>query len=178
MFPNLKNTKIESKKDYLSAGAHEVMIKSFKSSSENVEYSGTPFYEFLVENKDRSIAYLKFSGVDSHTSEAAARVRTEIFKQFLINAGAKTFETPESSCKEVVGKVLNVCLAEREWWTIDKDTDTPVIKTRVEYKFSGTRPLTFKDSYNKPLSPEDRALYESAIDARKNDNKEETNLPF
>ena len=178
MFPNLKNTKIESKKDYLSAGAYGVVIKSFKDSASNVEYKGTPYYEFLVEDKDGGIAYLKFSGVDSHTSEAAARVRTEIFKQFLINAGVKTFDNPKSSCEEAVGKSLYVCLAEREWWTIDKDTDNPVIKTRVEYKFSGTRPLVFKESYNKPLHPEQRADYERALNARQDDTTEETNLPF
>lgn len=179
MFPNLKNTEIESRQERLQAGVHSVTIKAFKSSFENTEYKGTPYMEFVVQDDNGAVAYLKFNAVDSHTSPEASRVRTEIFKSFLINAGATSFESPQEASKAVVGNRLEVCLSEREWWTVDKDTDMPVIRTRVEYKFSGKlgRTLTFKPSYNKPLSPADRAEYESALNARNKPESKEP-LPF
>jgi hypothetical protein len=105
--------------------------------------------EFVVEDRTGAVAYLKFGAVDEHTSPEAARVRTEIFKSFLINAGVSNFESPQVAAKEAIGNFIEVCLCEREWWTVDKETDRPVIKTRVEYKFSGKtgRPLLFKESY-------------------------------
>jgi hypothetical protein len=179
MFPNLKNTKIENRKDRLSAGVHAVTIKAFKSSKENPEYQGTPYMEFTAEDNSGAVAYLKFGAIDEHTSEAAARVRTEIFKQFLMNAGVTMFDTPEQASKDAVGKQLYVCLCEREWWTVDKEDDMPIIRTRVEYKFSGIKPLTFKESYNKPLSPVDRAEYEAAMSAREEQPEvPKPNLPF
>ncbi len=183
MFPNLKNTEIESRKERLGAGVHSVIIKAFKSSFDNAEYKGTPYMEFVVEDRTGAVAYLKFGAVDEHTSPEAARVRTEIFKSFLINAGVSNFESPQVAAKEAIGNFIEVCLCEREWWTVDKETDRPVIKTRVEYKFSGKtgRPLLFKESYNKPLSPAQRADYEAAVGARKEDegfNPEEKPLPF
>ena len=168
MFPKLNETKIENastpKSDYLGAGAHTVEIRKFKTSYEVPGYQGTPYTEFMVGN-DEGIAFLKFSGVDSHTSEAAAKVRTEIFKSFLISAGATTFQDPHMACNSVINNKIEVCLAKREYWTTDKDTNIPQIKSRVEYKFANPsgKKITFKDSYNKPMSAEDRARYEEAL---------------
>ena len=168
MFPKLNETKIENasttKSDYLGAGAHTVEIRKFKTSDEVPGYQGTPYTEFMVGN-DKGIAFLKFSGIDSHTSEAAAKVRTEIFKSFLISAGATTFQDPHMACNTILNKKVEVCLAKREYWTTDKDTNTPQIKSRVEYKFANPfgKKITFKDSYNKPMSAEDRARYEEAL---------------
>tara|TARA_Y100001938_G_scaffold144345_1_gene218739 strand:- start:1565 stop:2113 length:549 start_codon:yes stop_codon:yes gene_type:complete len=168
MFPKLNETKIENastpKSDYLGAGAHTVEIRKFKTSDEVPGYQGTPYTEFMVGN-DEGIAFLKFSGVDSHTSEAAAKVRTEIFKSFLISAGATTFQDPHMACNTVINNKIEVCLAKREYWTTDKDTNIPQIKSRVEYKFANPagKKITFKDSYNKPMSAEDRARYEEAL---------------
>ena len=167
MFPKLNETKIETptiKSDYLGAGAHTVEIRKFKTSDEVPGYQGTPYTEFMVGN-DTGIAFLKFSGIDSQTSEAAARVRTEIFKSFLMAAGATTFQDPHMACNSILNKNVEVCLAKREYWTTDRDTNKPEIKSRTEYKFANPlgQKITFKESFNKPLSAEDRAAYESAL---------------
>lgn len=181
MFPNLKNTEVKTSeyKDYLSAGAHTVQIKAVRTSDEVPGYQGTPFFEFTAEN-DNGSALLKFMGVDSHTSEAAARVRTEIFKSFLMNAGATNFENGHASATSIIGKTLEVCLASREYWTTDKDTDKPVIRTRVEYKFSNPKGkiINFKDSYNKSLSAEDRAAYERALEFASGNSNNTVETPF
>jgi len=168
MFPKLEETDVTSnnttQSSYLGPGAHTVSIKSFKTSDENAGYQGTPYFEFIVENND-GVAFLKFSGIDSHTSEAAAKVRTSIFKSFLVAAGATTYKDPQMSSSSVIGKRVEVCLASREYWTTDKDTNAPVIKSRTEYKFANPigQKITFKESFNKPLSAQDRAAYEEAL---------------
>ena len=167
MFPKLEETDVTSnntQSSYLGPGAHTVSIKSFKTSDENAGYQGTPYFEFIVENND-GVAFLKFSGIDSHTSEAAAKVRTSIFKSFLVAAGATTYKDPQMSSSSVIGKRVEVCLASREYWTTDKDTNKPVIKSRTEYKFANPigQKITFKESFNKPLSAQDRAAYEEAL---------------
>ena len=168
MFPKLEETDVTSnnsmQSNYLGPGAHTVSIKSFKTSDENAGYQGTPYFEFIVEN-DEGVAFLKFNGIDSHTSEAAARVRTSIFKSFLVAAGATTYKDPQMSSSSVIGKRVEVCLASREYWTTDKDTNKPVIKSRTEYKFANPvgQKITFIESFNKPLSAQDRAAYEEAL---------------
>ena len=168
MFPKLEETDVTSnnnmQSNYLGAGAHTVSIKSFKTSDENAGYQGTPYFEFIVEN-DEGVAFLKFNVIDSHTSEAAAKVRTSIFKSFLVAAGATTYKDPQMSSSSVIGKRVEVCLASREYWTTDKDTNKPIIKSRTEYKFANPigQKITFKESFNKPLSAEDRAAYEAAL---------------
>ena len=131
MFPKLEETDVTSNNNtqssYLGPGAHTVSIKSFKTSDENAGYQGTPYFEFIVENEN-GVAFLKFNGIDSHTSEAAAKVRTSIFKSFLVAAGATTYKDPQMSANSVIGSRVEVCLASREYWTTDKDTNKPVIK--------------------------------------------------
>ena len=167
MFPKLEETDVTSnnmQSNYLGPGAHTVSLKSFKTSDENAGYQGTPYFEFIVEN-DEGVAFLKFNGIDSHTSEAAAKVRTSIFKSFLVASGATTYKDPQMSANSILGKRVEVCLASREYWTTDKDTNKPVIKSRTEYKFANPigQKITFKESFNKPLSAEDRAAYEAAL---------------
>tara|TARA_R110002167_G_scaffold245837_1_gene451248 strand:+ start:1116 stop:1664 length:549 start_codon:yes stop_codon:yes gene_type:complete len=182
MFPKLEETEITSNSNtqssYLRAGAHRVTIKSFKTSDENAGYQGTPYFEFIVENTE-GVAFLKFNGIDSHTSEAAARVRTSIFKSFLIAAGATTYTDPQMAANSIIGNAFEVCLASREYWTTDKDTNLPVIKSRTEYKFANPsgQKITFKESFNKVLSPEDRAAYEAAVSLTTN-NTSQVNTPF
>ena len=182
MFPKLEETDITSntntQSSYLAAGAHTVSIKSFKTSDENAGYQGTPYFEFIVENNNGA-AFLKFNGIDSHTSEAAAKVRTSIFKNFLMAAGATTYTDPHMAARSVLSNKIEVCLASREYWTTDKDTNTPVIKSRTEYKFANPegKRIEFKESYNKPLSPQDRAAYEAALELNKTGTSE-VQTPF
>ena len=182
MFPKLEETEVTSntntQSSYLQAGAHTVAVKSFKTSDENAGHQGTPFFEFVVENID-GIAFLKFNGVDSHTSEAAAKVRTSIFKNFLSAAGATTYSDAHTAANSIIGNKLEVCLASREYWTTDKDTNTPIIKSRIEYKFANPfgKTIAFKDSYNKKLSPEELAAYEDAKSLSQSSNSE-VNTPF
>ena len=182
MFPKLNETKLkdsELKSDYLGTGAHTVEIRKFKTSDEVPGYQGPPYTEFMVGN-DKGIAFLKFTGIDNYTSEVASRVRTEIFKSFLTSAGCSNFTDPHMACNSVVDNKVEVCLARREYWTTDKDTNKPEIKSRVEYKFANPcgRKITFKESYNKSLSLEDRSKYEEALKLSSEGNSTEVKVPF
>ena len=182
MFPKLNETKLktpDTKSDYLGAGAHTVEIRKFKTSDEVPGHQGTPYTEFMVGN-DSGIAFLKFTGVDNYTSEAAARVRTEIFKSFLTAAGCSNFTDAHIACSSILGKKVEVCLATREYWNTDRDTNKPQIKTRVEYKFANPygNKITFKDSYNKPMSAEDRSKYEQALNLSSEGSNADVEVPF
>ena len=182
MFPKLNETKLktpESKSDYLGAGAHTVEIRKFKTSDEVPGYQSTPYTEFMVGN-DSGIAFLKFTGVDNYTSEAAASGRTEIFKSFLTAAGCINFTDPHIACNSILNNKVEVCLARREYWTTDKETNKPEIKSRVEYKFASPhgRKITFKDSYNKPMSAEERARYDDAVSLSSVGGGNDVDVPF
>ena len=166
MFPDLKSAEVKEVTNYLQAGVHTVTVGEVKSSNSIEGYTGTPYVEFKVSN-EAGVQQLRFQGIDANTSSAAARVRTEIFKGFLQNAGAKTFDVFPTACKETVGNKVNVCLATREYWTNDKDTGEPTIRTSVDYKFSGTvdKAITWKDSYNKVLNTADLSAYKAAHEA-------------
>jgi hypothetical protein len=182
MFPKLNETKLktpDTKSDYLGPGAHTVEIRKFKTSDEVPGYQSTPYTEFMVGN-DSGIAFLKFTGVDNYTSEAAARVRTEIFKSFLTAAGCINFTDPHIACNSILNNKVEVCLARREYWTTDKETNKPEIKSRVEYKFASPhgRKITFKDSYNKPMSAEERARYNNAVNLSSVGSGNDVDVPF
>ena len=69
------------------------LCNSFVENWEVAEKNQT-LVDCTVEN-ELGVAFLKFNGVDSHTSEAAAKVRTSIFKNFLMAAGATTYTDPQ-----------------------------------------------------------------------------------
>tara|TARA_E500000305_G_C4014045_1_gene234495 strand:+ start:477 stop:1022 length:546 start_codon:yes stop_codon:yes gene_type:complete len=181
MFPNLNTVEVKETTNYLPEGVHTLKIDSVSNSNQKEGYTGIPYVEFKTSNKD-GVAFLKFNGVEDTTSPKAAEIRTSIFKGFLTNAGATSFDNLPKACKEVVGKTLNVCLASREYWTNDKDTGQPVVKSIVEYKFSNPegKSIMWKNSYNKKLSPTDQAAYQAAYNAYVGDNTVDNNtdLPF
>ena len=182
MFDSLKDVEVKETISYLPAGVHEVTINEVKTSAQRTDYTGTPYTEFKVSNSN-GVAYLKMSGADEKTSDNAIRVRKEIFKGFLQAAGARTFDNIPVACNETIGNKITVCLGEREYWTNDKDTGEPVIKTIVEYRFANSsgKPITWMDKYNKRLSPSDAAAYRAAHEAYVGSNtptSSNDNLPF
>jgi hypothetical protein len=181
MFDSLENVEVKETVNYLPAGVHEVTIDKVSTSAQRDGYTGTPYTEFKVSNSN-GIAFLKMSGADDKTSENAIRVRKEIFKGFLQAAGAKAFGNIPVACNETIGNKINVCLGEREYWTNDKDTGEPVIKTIVEYRFANSsgKPITWMDKYNKRLSPSDSAAYKAAHESYIGSNTptSSSDLPF
>jgi hypothetical protein len=163
MFPNLKTATVSSN-SMLGAGVHIVKAKSFE---EKTTAKGLPYVEIICENSSGAKTYLKFNGVDSNTSEAAARVRTEIFKKFLTTAGATTFDTVPTSVSSILNKAFQIVLSEREYWMNDKDTGVPTVRKAFDYKTSAPlgNPLTFNESMNKPLVGEELVSFQEAHNA-------------
>ena len=138
-------------------------IIEVKSSSQRDDYEGTPYTEFKVSNQN-GIAYIKLYGKDQNSSEKAIDVRKKVFKEFLIATGAESFNNVSAAIKETIGKEINVCLAEREYWTYDKHTGEPIIKQVIAFKFATpvSENATWNEKYNKKLSTTDRELYHEA----------------
>lgn len=167
MFPDLDKTEVKVSANYLTAGVHEVKVDSVKSSESIDGYTGTPYTEFKVSNGD-GVSFLKFKGVEKGvTSEVAARIRKEIVKEFLTNCGVTDYSEWITSCRSAVGANITLCLANREYWTNDKDSGEPVIKTITDYKFSKRegQSINWLESYNKSLKPSDMEAFKGARDA-------------
>ncbi len=166
MFDSLENVEVKAQQSYLQEGVHTVKVVEMKTSAQREGYTGTPYTEFKVQSQ-QGIAYLKLSGADDKTSDAAKEVRQKIFKRFLMSAGAKQFSNIPLACKEAVGSVIEVILGKREYWTNDKDTGEPVVKYVIDYKTSAPEGanLRFDEKNNKLLSPSDSAAYKAAHDA-------------
>tara|TARA_R100000541_G_scaffold56830_1_gene66511 strand:+ start:1236 stop:1781 length:546 start_codon:yes stop_codon:yes gene_type:complete len=181
MFDNLNEVEVSTTTNYLQAGVHKVRIMEFKSSEQREGYTGTPYTEFKVQNQ-QGIAYLKMSGADDNTSQNAIDIRKKIFAGFLRSAGVNNLNNVPLACKETLGKDINVLLCSREYWTNDKDTGMPVVKSVVDYKYStaGDQPLQWTEKYNKTLSPSDQASYKAAHDAYigANQNVAGSDMPF
>ena len=181
MFDNLNDVEVSTTTNYLQAGVHKVRVMEVKSSKQREGYTGMPYTEFKVQNQ-QGIAYLKMSGADATTSEAAVSIRKKIFAGFLRSTGVKNLNNVPLACKEALGKDINVLLCSREYWTNDKDTGTPVVKTVVDYKYStpAEEPLQWTEKYNKTLSPADQAAYKAAYDAHitSNSNTAGADMPF
>lgn len=180
MFENMNSVTLEEKASYLKEGAYLVKVKSVKSSDKEAVKPKIPYVEFTVESGNGSMSRLKFQGSDSKTSEKAKEIRLKIFKQFLYNCGVRDFTNWVASCKETVGKKVNVCLAKREYWTNDID-GKPVIKHVVEYKFSNpeNKAILFDVKYNKGLSQTDMRAYNEACKfANTADSEAPNDMPF
>tara|TARA_B100001059_G_scaffold63820_2_gene59762 strand:- start:690 stop:1232 length:543 start_codon:yes stop_codon:yes gene_type:complete len=180
MFPNLKTATV-SNTSMLGAGVHTVKMASFEEKLTN---NGLPYVEVVCENESGSKSYVKFNGVDANTSAAAAKVRTEIFKKFLTNAGATTFENVPASMNSIKGNKFQIVLTEREYWMNDKDTGIPTVRKAFDYKTSGKvgAPLTYTPSMNKPLTGDDLVAYQNAYNAHMQSNgsapTQGSDLPF
>ncbi len=180
MFENMNSVVLEEKSSYLKEGAYLVKVKSVKSSDKETKKPKIPYVEFTVEAANGSIAKLKFLGSDSQTSEKAKEIRLKIFKQFLHNCGVREFNDWIASCKEAVGKKVNVCLSKREYWTNNSD-GKPEIRHVVEYKFSNpeNKSITFDVKYNKGLSQTDMRAYNEACKfANTADSEAPNDMPF
>ena len=182
MFKDLDKVELKSKVSYLPEGVHTVKIMELSTSEQRENYKGTPYTEFKVQNQ-QGIAYLRMSGYDDNTSEAAKDIRNKIFKGFLVAAGATSFAHVPTACREVLGNVIEVCLGTREYWTNDKETGEPVIRKVTEYKTAAPKGhgLQYDPQYNRTLSEKDQAAYKAAHDAYINANSSavaDEDLPF
>jgi hypothetical protein len=181
MFPNLNSAEV-SNTNKLGAGVHLVTIKSYEDKK---SMKGLPYKEFLCQSPD-GVAYIRFNGITKDTSAAASKVRTEMFKKFLITAGATNFSSEAMACNSILNKQVKLILTERQYWTTD-DTGVPVIRTYIDYKMSGTPDsnLTFDASLNRPLSGDDleqymaaKNAYNNAINSHSPTVAKEDDLPF
>ena len=166
MFPDLEQIELKEMSSYLQAGVHTVKVDSVKSSESIEGYLGNPYTEFKVSNEN-GIASIRLGGVDKTTSPAASNIRRKIFKEFVASTGVKDFKSWITACKSTVGATIEVCLANREYWTNDKDSGEPVIKSITDYKFSKRQgqSIEWLESYNKALKPSDMEAFKAARDA-------------
>ena len=74
MFDNLNEVEVSTVTNYLQAGVHKVRVIEVKTSDQREGYTGMPYTEFKVQNRE-GIAYLKMSGADNTTSAAAIEIQ-------------------------------------------------------------------------------------------------------
>ena len=171
---NLKSVEVSEGSKYLGAGVHKVKVVSWEDKGDFVEY--------VLKNKsgEKGIRFYKVKDTDK---DIVKEIKAKQLKGFLLDCGVSNFSSDQAAIASAVDAVVNVILRDREYWTNDRDTGMPVIKTATEY-FSSRKPevsVEFKDSFNKPLSEEDKAAYEAALAAHNGMQTAKTvedNLPF
>ena len=163
-FNQSKQNKNFKKKEYLKEGGYIVNVKRFQTSDTKEGYTGSPYYEYIIETNDGKVQYIKFWKIKPTDAQRTAEFKTKLVKEFLQNCGVTAFENLDAALNAAVGRQVGICLAFKEYWYEDRNTGEPKIGRRTEYKFStvADRVPVYKDSYSRPLSNEDVAAFKSA----------------
>ena len=159
-----KQKKQFKKKEYLKEGGYIVTVKKFQTSDIKEDYKGSPYYEYIIETNDGKMQYIKFWKIKPTDTQRSADFKTKLVKEFLQNCGVTAFDNLDAALNAAVGCRVGVCLAFKEYWYEDRETNEPKISRRTEYKYSTIvdRVPIYKDSYSRPLSNEDVADFKSA----------------
>lgn len=172
---NLNTVEVSDGSKYLDAGVHKVKVMSWEDKGD--------FIEYVLKNKtgEKGIRFYKIKESDK---DIVKEIKGKQLKGFLMDCGVNNFSSDQAAIASAVNAVVNVILRDREYWTNDRDTGAPVIKTTTEYFSSRKEAVSveFKQSFNKPLSDTDRADYENALAAHNGTEEKETvnndDLPF
>ena len=162
MFTNLETVDATSTQ-YIKAGVHQVKITKIESSKASNPNANTPYIDFHMETVSGSLGKARLFGDREGQTPEAANFKAKMLKRLLMAAGVTDFKDYAVACKQTVGKKLTAVFATREYWTNDKDGN-PVVKSIADYKFPAKidEEITFEESWNKTLSPEDLRSFNDA----------------
>lgn len=155
---NKNNNKKEYKKvEWLKTpGAYTVTINGWTDDEHEENYHGSPFIGFNLYTEDgrkNSTRFYKPKDTDKPTS---AEFKRKLIKEFLVNAGVTVFDDMDKALNEATGKRLQCVFCTEEYVGTDRETNEPIVRTALKYKFSKKMGQTIKydAKYNKSLSPD------------------------
>jgi hypothetical protein len=180
-----KTEKKEYKKvDYLKTpGSYTCTVNGQLSEKEMEGYTGSPFLDFIMYTSDGKKTKARFWTPKETDAPKTADFKRKLLKEFMINCGVKDFTNMSDALDQVIGKRLQVCFTTQEYIGTDRETNEPVVRTSLQYKFSKKVGETIKydAKYNRTLSPEQTMQYNELHklwSETKTTVEDDDNLPF
>ena len=143
------------KVEYIKPGAHLCTITSISTSDNLDNYNGSPFIDFNVSSNNK-VGRCRFWAVKETDKPSTMEWKTKQIKDFLVNAGVKDFSDDSTAMNASIGKSLMVAFISEEYIGVNKDTDEPVIRESVRYRWSSKEGgnCTYTPDMNKQLTEE------------------------
>ena len=155
---NKKNNKKEYKKvEWLKTpGSYTVTINGWTDDEHEENYHGSPFIGFNLYTEDGRKNSTRFYKPKDGEKPSTSEFKRKLLKEFLVNAGVTSFDDMDAALNDAVGKRLQCVFCTEEYVGTDRETNEPVVRTALKYKFSKKMGQTIKydAKYNKTLSPD------------------------
>ena len=168
--------------EYITEGAYNCEVISVETSSSREDYSGAPYIMFNVKSGNK-LGRARFWAIRESDKPSSKEWKAKQLKEFLVNCGVIDFSDDAESIKQAVGKKVNITFIYEEYVTNDRDTDEPIIRKAIKYRWSskdGSK-IAYKEEYNQPLSKEDMQEYmdkKEDYTAKSREVEKEEDLPF
>ena len=151
------------KVEYIEPGAHQCKITGLTTSDSLENYNGSPFIQYTVKNTSGKVGRCRFWVVKESDKPSTKEWKTKQIKDFLINAGVKDFSDDSTAMNAAINQDLMIAFISEEYIGINKETEEPVIRTAVKYRWSSKLggKCTYNNDMNKTLSNEEMAEFSS-----------------
>ena len=186
---NLNTTKsggVKGEKvEYITPGAYECRITALTTSEQLEDYKGSPFIQYAVTSNGK-VGRCRFWAVKETDKPSTQEWKKKQMKDFLVNAGVKDFSDDSKAMNDAIGKTLMITFISEEYIGKNKQTQEPVIRTSVKYRWSNKSgaKCIYNADMNKTISNEDKVKYTALHSTWEQNNntvtieEEDDNLPF
>ena len=150
-------TKAQGEKtEYIEPGAHQCKITGLTTSDSLENYNGSPFIQYTVKNTSCKVGRCRFWVVKESDKPSTKEWKTKQIKDFLINAGVKDFSDDSTAMNAAINQDLMIAFISEEYIGINKETEEPVIRTAVKYRWSAKSggKCTYNHDMNQSLTDE------------------------
>ena len=149
------------KVEYIEPGAHQCKITGLTTSDSLENYNGSPFIQYTVKNTSGKIGRCRFWVVKESDKPSTKEWKTKQIKDFLINAGVKDFSDDSTAINAAINQDLMIAFISEEYIGINKETEEPVIRTAVKYRWSSKvgGKCTYNNDMNQTLTDEQMAEF-------------------
>ena len=161
---NLNTTVITRAKgekvDYIEPGSHLCKITSITTSDDLDSYNGSPFIDFNVTSNNK-VGRCRFWTVKETDRSKTQEWKTKQIKDFLINAGVRDFSDDSQAMNDAIGKSLMIAFISEEYISINRQTEEPVIRESVKYRWSSKEggKCTYSPDMNKQLTEDEMSEF-------------------
>tara|TARA_Y100001938_G_scaffold129662_1_gene184832 strand:- start:2300 stop:2881 length:582 start_codon:yes stop_codon:yes gene_type:complete len=155
-------TKAKGEKvEYITPGAHHCKITGLTTSDNLENYNGSPFIQYTVKSTNGKIGRCRFWVVKESDKPSTREWKTKQIKDFLINAGVKDFSDDSTAMNAAIHQDLMIAFISEEYIGINKETEEPVIRTAVKYRWSSKvgGKCTYNNDMNQTLTDEQMAEF-------------------
>ena len=174
--------KLTKNTEFITEGAYNCEVLSVETSESRENYNGAPYIMFNVKSGNK-LGRARFWAVRESDKPSTKEWKAKQLKEFLINCGVREFDDEVKAIQSAVGSKVNITFTYEEYVTNNKETDEPVIRKAIKYRWSskdGSK-IVYKEEYNQSLSKEDMKDYMNQKEdytAKSREVENEEDLPF